>query len=72
MSYADAAEWMTSIGPLMVPLVASWLEQRGMRRELQALRRELRELEQDHLSRLVELELRLSKVETAISSLVAA
>jgi hypothetical protein len=72
MTLAALAEWTTTVGPLLIPLVGQWMETRGMRRDIRALRLELRALEQDHLSRLVELEVRVTKVEAALSQVVAA
>lgn len=72
MNYASATEWLSSVGPLLVPLVASWLEQRGMRREIHALRNELRELQEDHVTRIVTLELRVQRLEGSVAKLVAA
>lgn len=69
MNFAAAAEWLTSVGPLMVPLVASWLEQRGMRRELHQLRKELLETRDKQVSnetRLGLLEVRVTKIEGVV------
>ena len=71
MTYASAAEWMTQIGPLLVPLVLSWFEQRGMRRELHGLRAELREMQEEHVTRIVTLELRVQRLESSVASVVA-
>ena len=72
MNYSNAAEWMSQVGPLLVPLVMSWFEQRGMRRELHALRNELREMQEDHITRIVTLELRVQRLESSVASVVVA
>jgi hypothetical protein len=68
----NVEHWLSVVGPLLIPLIGQWLETRGMRRELIGLRRELRAMEADHLTRLVELEVRITKVESALSQVVAA
>jgi hypothetical protein len=58
-----AVEWLSTVGPLLVPLVLSWLEQRGTRRELRLLRHELRNVEQTHMTKLIALEIRVQRLE---------
>lgn len=71
VTYAAAADWISSVGPLLVPLVLSYIEQRGMRRELHGLREELREMQEDHITRIVTLELRVQRLEGTVASVVA-
>jgi protein involved in ribonucleotide reduction len=67
MNYASAAEWLSSVGPLVVPLVMSWFELRGMRRELREMRQEVREIKRtdtDH-------EVRIKRLESIVTEAIA-